>query len=225
MLTLLDKLMGGIAPHACLGCGIDGPLLCSACIMLLPDEMPKCYRCGGTTKKFATCASCRKSSPLDQVWIVTPYEAAGASLIKKLKFGRALAAAETAATAMAMQYGEQLPQGAILVPVPTATRRVRQRGYDQSVQIAKHLSNLTGLPCRRLLLRSGQQRQTGSTRTQRLAQLEDRFHLRAREAGSIEHAILIDDVLTTGATLEVAAKVLKRAGVGRVSAAVFARSE
>lgn len=225
MLTLLDTLTSFIAPHQCLGCGHDGDLLCAVCLPLLPELQPQCYRCRRTDGGNLTCKNCRRNSPLQHVWIGTTYDGIGEALMKKLKFERALAAANTITRSLADQFGTALPSHALLVPIPTATSRVRQRGYDQSVIIARKLARHTGLPCASLLSRYGQQRQTGSSRKQRLLQLEDAFRVRPKKLQDAKTVILVDDVLTTGATLEMAAKTLKQAGVKHISAITFARAE
>jgi len=225
MLTLLDKITGLIAPHECLGCGFEGKLLCPACISLLPDTVPRCYRCSSTKLGDKTCAMCRKHSPLEYVRVCTIYEGVVETLIHRMKFERALAGAETVAQTMALLHGNSLPEGVVLVPVPTATSRVRQRGYDQSVQIARHLALLTDRRFEGALVRYGQQRQTGSSRRDRQKQIDGAYGVRKQKLAGISSAVLVDDVLTTGATLEAAARTLRRTGVKHVSALVFARAE
>lgn len=117
-----------------------------------------------------------------------------------------------------------LPDGAVLVHVPTATGRVRARGYDHALLIARSLSKATDLPQKSLLARMGQAHQVGANRAARLRQLDSAFRpLRPQQIRG-KHILLVDDVLTTGATLETAGRVLKRAGAKQVSAIVFAQA-
>ncbi len=220
MLKTLDSLLGLIAPHQCLGCGRDGGLLCADCQELLPVTVPRCYRCAATTQGGRTCRSCRRSSPLREVSVYADYDGFAEALVGHLKFEHTIAAAPLIAS-----YLNQLitTDGAVIVPVPTATGRVRLRGYDQALLIAKHASKLSGLPYSDILERFGQVRQTGSGRRERLAQLEGAFAVKPRVV--IPHSVLlVDDVVTTGATLESAARVLRRAGAKHVSALTFARA-
>lgn len=225
MLTLLDTIIGFLAPHECLGCSREGALLCPDCLLLLPDTVPRCYRCSSTKGGDKTCKLCRKYSPLESVRVCTLYEGVPEALVRRLKFERALAGAHTIARAAALHHGRSLPEDAVLMPIPTATSRVRQRGYDQAEQISRRLAKLTGRRSVSGLVRYGQQRQTGSSRRERLRQLDGAYSVRTHKISGISSVVLVDDVLTTGATLESAARTLKQAGTKHVSALVFARAE
>jgi ComF family protein len=223
MQQLLDTILSSLAPHDCVACGTTGDLLCPACLDLLPEALSKCYGCGKATTNFQTCASCQKVSPLESVWVCTDYETVAKQLVQKLKFERAYSSADVIAKSIALHIGGGLPKKSTLTYVPTATSRVRQRGYDQAALIASRLHVYTTLPYKPTLLRLGQQRQTNSTRSQRLRQLEGVFQARRQDMAGSGRVILVDDVLTTGATLESAARTLRAAGVQTVSALVFAQ--
>lgn len=225
MLNFFDHLISYIAPHECLACGVEGALLCTDCLPLLPDIVPQCYRCHRTDNSSKTCQTCSSHAPLKKVWIRTPYEGFAEQLVKDLKFNRAFQAAGTIADAIYEQFAHQFSENTVLVPVPTATSRIRQRGYDQSVLIARALAKKTNLPCSQVLVRHGQQRQTGNSRTKRVLQLEGVFSIRQRFLKNTDEIMLVDDVLTTGATVASAAKALRQSGVKKVSAVVFARAE
>jgi ComF family protein len=143
-------------------------------------------------------------------------------LIYKLKFARARAAADAIAAVM----GEALPyfsDPVIVTHVPTATRRIRQRGYDHAQLIAKALARQQGLTYSSLLARQGQTRQVGADKKTRSQQLEAAFRPLHGYMSAGAHILLIDDVVTTGASLEAAARVLKQAGAKQIDAAVFAQ--
>ena len=112
----------------------------------------------------------------------------------------------------------------LLAPIPTATSRRRQRGYDQSVLLARHIARLTRLPYADCLVRLGQAHQVGSTRAQRLMQLQQAFRVRRSLLVKGRHIVLIDDVITTGASIEAAAAVLYEAGARSVWALAFAQA-
>ena len=110
----------------------------------------------------------------------------------------------------------------LIVPVPTATSRVRSRGYDHAKLLAKELAGAAQLKHESLLLRLCQTRQAGAKRQTRIQQLEGAFGLKKQDIKG-KHVLLVDDVVTTGATLEEAAKVLKQAGAKTIDAVVFAQ--
>ena len=141
-------------------------------------------------------------------------------LVYALKFARAKAAADVVAKALAADG--RLPEGVIVTHVPTVPGRMRERGYDQAALIARRLSARKGLPYLTLLARTGGQRQLGQGRAIRKQQMTDAFRLARGADVRGKHILLVDDVLTTGATCEAAARVLRGAGAQRVSAAVFA---
>jgi ComF family protein len=181
-----------------------------------------CYRCRKLSPDGRTCKPCRSSSDLFIVRAATFYKGLAKNLVWQLKFQGAQAAARE----IAEQLFRFLPQGEdfVIVPVPTATSRIRRRGYDQATLIARYLARSSGLPYSATLRRRGQHHQLGSSRTQRITQLQGAYRSVRPERVAHKHVVLIDDVLTTGATLEAAAKVIKAAGAKRISALVFARA-
>lgn len=177
----------------------------------------RCYRCRRLTVEYATCRSC--TSRLRKVWVATEYTGVAKELLYVLKFGRARAGATPIARHITSVLPD-LPKDTLVTYVPTDTRRIRQRGYDQAELIAREIARLKGLGCRRLLTRTTHTRQVGATRAVRLKQLETAF-LTTRHIPA--HILLVDDVVTTGATLEAIAAVLRQAGARHVDAVVFAQ--
>jgi ComF family protein len=220
-MSLLDTLVATFAPHDCLGCGAEGVLLCSECRGLFSQIPERCYRCKKLSTGNKTCASCRSSSALHTVRAVTVYDFIAKDVVWLLKFRGAQAAASEMAALMAVF---DFDENALFVHIPTATTRVRQRGYDQARLIARELSRATGIVSLSLLTRMGQHHQVGASRERRVTQLKTAFRVTNPDAVKDADIILIDDVLTTGATLEAAAKTLKTAGAKRVDALVFAQA-
>lgn len=223
---MLERLIGFVAPHDCLGCEDEGSLLCEMCRFDLEPIPERCYRCHTQTVDNRTCEKCRKHSALRHVWVATDYDDTAKKLVQCLKFGRAAAASRP----ISRHIFDKLPyqdSGVIVVSVPTASNRVRQRGYDQADLIARQAADALKLEHAALLLRFGHSRQVGASRKQRLEQLRDAFRV---PYGKLDYVrgkdiLLIDDIVTTGATLESAARALKDAGAKSVSAAVFAAKQ
>lgn len=223
-MSFLDKLIGKIAPHNCLACGDEGHLLCAACTDRLTMVTERCYRCRKVSPGGLTCSGCRSVSQLDRVQVATVYSGSAKALIWQLKLAGARAAARIMAKRMTLVLG-QATEAAIIMPVPTATGRVRQRGYDQAGLLAHELARQTRLPRLDCLVRHGQSHQHGVPRHKRLTQLASAFHVRRPNSLRGTNVLLVDDVITTGATLQAAAAALKLAGAARVEAVVFARPE
>ncbi len=219
---MLEAIIRVLAPHYCISCGTEDSLLCDACRMAELRPVPsRCYSCLKLTQDHAVCKSCRRHGPLANVWAGAEYTEIPKQLIHRLKFERARAGH----VPIAKQLHETLPYHAVtVVPIPTATSRMRQRGYDQSKLIARQFALLRQLPCQELLERRGQTRQVGAERAVRISQAQSFFEAKPY-ASFPKSVLLIDDVLTTGATLQAAAKCLKTAGVRTVYAATFAQKQ
>lgn len=213
--------MAILAPFECVVCGTEGSLLCKKCALALEKVPRRCYRCRKLANGFRTCTVCRRASKLYSVRPATVYRGAAKTLVGRLKFYGARAAASEIAYLMS---SEGFSKKCVVIPVPTATSRVRQRGYDQAKLIAREFSKHTGLPYLDCLARSGQSHQVGSGRTQRIKQLKSSYRVKTSVSIQGLQVVLIDDVLTTGATLEAAAICLKNSGVKRIQACIFAQA-
>lgn len=221
---LLTPLLSVLAPHECLGCGSEGMLLCADCRRSLPQAEPRCYNCGRPDPMFRTCEACRPPSALHAVHAYTRYDSLAKDLLWKLKFGRAGTAAAEIGDMLAAQTAFARPASIVITHVPTATARVRQRGYDQASLIAKVLARKHRTAYVPLLIRHGKHEQVGASRAVRTSQLREAFHPIRQQYIKGAHIILIDDVVTTGATLQAAATALESAGAARVEAIVFAQA-
>lgn len=221
---LLTPLLSLLAPHDCIGCGAEGALICDSCRLRLDDAEARCYGCHQTHPLFRTCSTCRSHSALFAVHAATRYEGIAKDLIWKLKFGRARAAAHEIAELLTERTAFATPMRVIITHVPTATTRVRQRGYDQAALIAKAFASRSDVAYQPLLLRQGKHKQVGASRAVRTQQLKTAFRPIHLKSIKDAHIILVDDVVTTGATLEAAAQALTNAGASRVEAIVFAQA-
>lgn len=222
---VLDSLLGLIAPHSCLVCEQDGSLLCDMCAdSYLEPVPPRCYRCLNLSTDSEVCRLCRKVSRIRHVWVATDYDGVAKQLASALKFERARAAATVIATHMA----DTLPYfsaDTVITFVPTATSRERQRGYDQSRLIAKEIARIKKCQFAPLLGRTGQTRQVGAARDKRVAQMKASLYPLPSEISSKLRIVLVDDIVTTGASIEAGAAALKSVGARHVSAAVFAQKQ
>jgi predicted amidophosphoribosyltransferase len=176
-----------------------------------------CTRC---TRRLAEAEPLVGSGPpgLDRAWSSAPHEGVARDLVTALKFRRLLPVAELMAERVHWLAPASLLSGAI-VPVPTARLRSLGRGFDPAAEIAAALAERTGVPLRPCLIRSGGGRQVGRRRAQRIGHPP---HIQPR--GEVPRSVLlVDDVLTTGATLSACARALRSAGAVRIVAVTFTR--
>ncbi len=110
----------------------------------------------------------------------------------------------------------------IVTYVPTSTKRVRERGFDHAKLIAEIFAKTRGLHCKNLLYRTTQQKQAGTDRKTRLKQVKGSYQA-IKPRMNIDQVVLIDDIITTGATLSESTRVLKKAGIKNIESLVFAQ--
>lgn len=199
-------LLSGLIPALCAACGRScrpGAVLCTRCSRRLVEAEP---------------LAGRGAPGLDRVWSSAAHEGVARELVTALKFRRLLPVAETIAERLEWLAPESLLSGA-LVPVPSNRLRSLGRGFDPAAEIAAALARRTGMPLRSCLSRSDLGRQLGRRRAQRIGQ-PPHVRLRGEAPSSV---LLIDDVLTTGATLSACARALREGGSIRVAAITFTR--
>ena len=155
---------------------------------------------------------------LDRAWSSASYEGVARNLVGALKFRRLLPVADLMAERIEWLAPAHMLSGTI-VPVPPAPPRLRRRGFDPAGELAAALAERLEAPLEGCLERRGGGRQVGRRRAERVAH-PPRIHAAGAAPRS---ALLVDDVLTTGATLTACAKALRAAGSSRVVAVTFAR--
>lgn len=222
-----SRLSALLFPPRCLVCdedGLPGRDLCLACGSGLPWQQAACRRCAlplPVTDADGLCGACQRSrSPLQAVQAAFTYNAPIDGLLLRFKFHHDLSAGRLLSALMLDALGAaERPQA--IVPVPLHLSRLRQRGYDQTWELAKPLARSLQLPlCRGLHRRRSTQPQSELDAVERKRNLRGAFIA----VGQLPaHVVLLDDVMTTGATLHAAALTLHRAGVQRVDAWVCAR--
>jgi len=203
------------ALHA-IGAGLL-PSLCAACGRSCRPGAVVCTRCA---RRLATSEPLAGNGPhgLDRAWSSAPHEGVARDLVAALKFRRLLPVAEAMAERIQWLAPASLLSGTI-VPVPTATLRSLRRGFDPAAEIAAALAAGTGMAVSACLRRSGGGRQVGRRRADRLGHPPQ-----VRACGEVPRSVLlVDDVLTTGATLSACARALRGAGAVRVVAVTFTR--
>lgn len=191
------------------------PPLCAACGRACRRESIVCTRCA---RRLAAVDPLEGFGVpgLDRAWSAAPHEGVARDLVAALKFRRLLPVADLMADRIQWLAPATLLSGTI-VPVPTAPLRSLARGFDPAAEVAAALAARTQLPLSPCLSRRGGGRQVGRRRAQRIGH-PPLIQARGKVPASV---LLIDDVLTTGATLSACARALRQAGTVRVVAITF----
>lgn len=229
-MPLIDKCLAVLrrfAPPACLLCadaaGDSG--LCHGCREQLPAlAAQRCPVCAAPTPESRTCGRCLRRPPrFDRVVAPLEYAHPVDALVQSLKYRAGLASARPLACALADAL-EREPYPDLVLPMPLAAERLAQRGFNQAAEIARLVCREFGLsPTVGLLrrVRSGPA-QASLPWKERVRNVRGVFRCETDLSG--RHVAVVDDVLTTGATLDAAAAELKRAGAREVSGWITARA-
>ena len=234
---MLRALSSLFYPPICTICTASvgtGEYLCEACdAKVTPIVPPFCQTCsepfaGAITGPFA-CANCAHRKLYFES-AVAAYRSRGIvrRVVHDFKYGHQIYLRHLVGRWLDAAFEDDRLRGRsfdFLVPVPLHPARQRERGFNQAAALAEWISLKRGIPCQKVLERVRYTRtQTAFDRSERMENLHDAFRLRKKMNVRELRVLLIDDVLTTGATLSECARVLKQAGASVVYAATAARA-
>jgi ComF family protein len=218
-----DIFVGLLAPHLCIACGDEGAVMCRACLSTAGDTIPsRCAGCHRITKKNKTCRSCLKWLRARHIYVATSYDSLYERLLHELKFECRKQAVYPIVDIMLQQL-QSIEVFDSICPLPTAPSRVRLRGFDHALLISRELSKKSSIPTQKSLTRSTNARQVGANRRERLSQLENEFKVHGKDSVRGKNILLVDDIITTGASIASATNALYKAGAKNVSALVYAQ--
>ena len=225
-------LLDLVYPPHCAACGRMGAGLCATCLKASPAFRPPwCTRCGVPLAREGLCRACRgASSPLRGTRSVGPHVMPMREAVHALKYEGLRVLAEPLAERMATAWSLSPLPVTVIVPVPLHSRRVRQRGYNQAVLLARALAPRLGLLLHEewLVRERNTRSQVGLTRAERWVNVDGAFRCTAAAAvaGAVagQRVLLVDDVFTSGATLRAAAEALRAAGAEGVWAFTLNRA-
>lgn len=214
----------------CAGPGLHGLDLCSACLADLPRLGACCSVCAlplaGIQSERETCGRCLRDPPAyDRVISSFLYASPVDVLIQELKFNARLQNATVLGQLMlnsVLGSGTALPQ--LIIPMPLHGGRMRERGFNQALELARPIAHALNLPlapraCERIRATPSQ---SGLDAVHRRRNIRGAFIV--RDLPDVQNVVIVDDVMTTGSTMNELALMLKRAGVKQVQAWVCARA-
>lgn len=232
-LPLLKFVLDFMFPRRCVGCGLgvneENGHLCPSCAAQIKAYQPlRCAFCAVISAHGKTCGICRPTHSLDGLWAAANYDnLIVKKMVKEFKYRFIEGISEDMAKLILSGYGGK-PQRAdpVVVAVPLHRQRLHWRGFNQAESLALRLSSLWGVPYAGNALCRDKKVPPQADIEQKLARMkniEGAFRVSDGKAAEGRNVYLIDDVATTGATLEACARELKGAGALSVTGVVFAR--
>ena len=208
-----------LCPHYCLMCGKLGGILCEECKNYnTQDHVNQCLKCGLIIRD--QCRAC--DVPYTKSWMVGYRRDKLGKMIDKFKYESVRALGWSLAE-MLDAVLPCLPENTQIVPLPTIVRHVRQRGLDHTWLLAKRLAKLRGWKCKKIVQRIGDSVQVGASATLRRKQAKMAYEL-VDDIDLGANYLVVDDICTTGASIEAVCMLLRQAGVKNVMVAVVAKS-
>jgi ComF family protein len=226
----LKHVQRRLFPATCVLCGCDaaGELdLCDACRADLPRVLRPCPRCGLplATETENECGSCVADPPgFTRTLVPFRYDEPIKHLIHALKFNQKLYVARVLGELMAEHYAQQGAHPDVIIPVPLHPGRLRTRGFNQALELARPIAARLRIPInvRACARTRGTVAQSDLPATQRAKNIKGAFEVRERLP--VRSVAIVDDVMTTGATVDELARTLTANGVEDVQVWVCARA-
>lgn len=224
---MFSRLLNTILPARCLICqqpAQDELSLCIPCHEKLPYNDCACVSCAQALPHGGmTCGRCQQYRPYyNQVISVLRYKGEVRQLILDLKFQGKLRNARLLAKLFHAQL--QGRRAEVMVPVPLHPKRIKTRGYNQSLELAKELSKLTGIPVNSQSTRRNRhtERQASLSLKDKKGNVKNAFEVIDRF--SERHVAIVDDVMTSGHTVNEFARILRRSGIDKVDVWAVSRA-
>lgn len=231
---MLTRLFDWVVPVKCIVCGFQSPKeICKDCERELPWIIQPCMTCGAeipSGTSFTQCGDCLIDPPnIDRIIVLFDYISPLPSLITKLKFQKKLRFAHPLGNLLAEKIRKKYLEDSlefpeIIIPVPLNNKRLRTRGYNQAMEIARPIRKLLKVPIdyKSVIRLHATAPQTMLPASDRALNIKGAFDVKRDFSAS--HVAIVDDVVTTFSTMSEVAKVLRENGVKKVDAWCVAKA-
>lgn len=222
-------------PKYCVNCKKIGDYLCSDCFSRLSfDTKNICLSCGNPSFDGLTHPRCKKKNSIEGSFTGVVFNSVSKKLIYQFKYKPYLSSLSSFMTDLLYEsliqneeFEKILRLQVLFVPIPLSSKKFRKRGYNQAEMLAKGLSRKLSFPVLNCFVRVKETKsQVGLNKKERKENISGAFEV-VNNKSSIRNRniVLVDDVLTTGATMSEACSVLKKAGAGKIWAVAFAKED
>ncbi len=219
---VIHIVLEALFPPSCVGCGKIGIIACEACLAPARHKRLECFFCGSKSDFSSLCKSCKKEYPIEAiVWPFLYQDTTIRSLTAHYKYRKKRSFSRQLAVYIQEELREKnIPEHLIAVPIPLFFKKEYLRGFNQATLLARGLGYQVDEGTLKRTRETPPQAWARS-RKERISQIKGAFEATGKNIKG-KNILLVDDVATTGATLLEAARVLKRAGAGKIYAAVLA---
>lgn len=231
MIKILQKCLSYLMPPYCILCGDKGVKnrdLCEACYLELPKNSPRCYQCASDFSKLEAvglCETCLTNSPaFDETFAPFLHNHSIRYCVLQLKFHNHYPSARLLGNLLSDYLEKTVERPDCIVPVPLHKNRYQERGFNQSIEIARIVSKRLNLPLdlNSCIRHRDTAHQVGLSGIERNENIKNAFSVSSKFRA--KHVAIIDDVMTTGSTVNELALALKMAGCHRVQVWVCAKA-
>ena len=226
MKTLANMIGSALFPPNCILCRAPGDWICKKCQnTYLSRSPPECFWCRRFSNSYQTHTHCQKFTPISQMVVCWRYGPLARKIMSTFKYQMRYSIAEKLIEIAPIVIEQALSENTILIPTPTTKKRMSNRGFNQSKILCDEMARKYAIPSVDLLSKNSlESHQTGSDRSERTKLRRSAFIIRDSDQDiSSSDAVLVDDICTTGTTLQRCAEVLANKGCGHISAFVLFR--
>lgn len=223
-MNLKKEIIQILFPTKCVLCKKEGSLICNPCIQKLPDQKTQCFVCKNESLFGKTCQSCQHKTAIDYFISCTKYHSPIKKILHAYKY-KYLEDLQYPLTKIILKKIKQLPiaKNSSITTIPLHRIDENKRGFNQSELIARNIASIKNTPFKNTLKKKKHtKKQASLKKTKRMHNLSNTFVFPMHMHIKNESCIIIDDVKTTGSTIETAARILKENGAKKIIAITIA---